>query len=1216
MSAMLDPLTLPLWGSRLIEASAGTGKTWTIAALYLRLVLGHGDDETGFGRPLAPAGILVMTFTKAATRELSERIRERLVTAAAVFRGEHEVDDDFLRCLLDAHPDDASRAQAAWRLAVAAESMDDAAVFTIDAWIQRMLREHAFDSGSLFDEELQPDEASLLAEAVRDYWRQEIYPLRDAALDDALAIWPDLNRLTEDVRTLMRWFDADEDEGRSLHAIWSAVSEGRNAEVQSLKAGWVARVEAMRDWLTLQLSKKPGPFDGHKMSGKRSGDWLDRIARWAASPDQNELVLTHTAVSRLSPQGVEDSLKAGQSVIVPAVFGDLRVLVDALSAIEPPAYAMRRHAARRVATRLRALKRRAGLFGFHDLLVRLDRALHGPSGERLRMRIVEQYPVAMIDEFQDTSPLQYRIFDRLYRTTDNDRASALLLIGDPKQSIYAFRDADIQSYLRARAATRGRHYPLATNYRSTRGVVAAINRLFGMAETRGEGAFRFGARLGDEDASALPFIAVEAKGRPETLRDAQGAVAGLTIAHDAELSNKDDAIRRFAGHCAERIARTLNDEACGFVEANGGFMRLRPADIAILVRDRHEAAAMRSALQHRHVPSVFLSDRESVFASSEAADLMLWLAAVASPLDARRARVAFATDLVGLSVTELAQLSDDDRAFEQRIDQLERLNLEWRRQGILAMLRRALHLLDLPARWLAGIDGERRLTNVLHLAELMQSASAKLDGEQSLIRWLAEQIKHASGDAEDQVVRLESDADLVQIVTIHAAKGLEYPVVYVPFVCNVREYRWNANDVAPLFDEDGARTIAFRLTDEAKRRVELEAQQEDLRLLYVALTRARHALWVGVAPLRMGNSPACVFERSAFGYLLTAGQAIEAQDIGPLLARSFAGMSSVRLEALDGPAQRTLLHRADTQPPLRDAPVYAATFERDWSIGSFSALVRDLARLPLAAMMVDPAVEEEVLSGPTEPEVAITSTAARHRFPRGALAGNFLHDQLEWLAEQRFALAHDETIRRQLALRSQRQGWAYRAGDVVTWLSEVVGTTLPPIGVSLDQLPRILPEMEFWFPSESLDAARIDFVCRTHLLDGRERPPLPERSLRGLLMGFADLVFEVDGRYWVLDYKSNALGAHDADYTHEALERSMAEHRYDVQGAIYLLALHRLLRQRLGDRYDPERQLGGALYLFMRGIEGPVSGCYVLSAHAALLDDLDAALVGDVETAA
>ena len=248
MSQPLNALSFPLWGSRLIEASAGTGKTWTIAALYLRLVLGHGGED-GFQRPLLPADILVMTFTRAATRELSDRIRARLVEASRCFRGEVPVDqiDPMLKDLLAAYPDEAARSQAAWRLSMAAEGMDEASVHTIDAWCQRMLREHAFDSGCLFDEALEPDAEALLTEAAQDYWRQHCYSLSGDELAEVLKVWADVQALTRDVGRL---HEQDLPEGAGQGSLAECLRESlqqRRQRLDELKAGWAQRAQAMRD---------------------------------------------------------------------------------------------------------------------------------------------------------------------------------------------------------------------------------------------------------------------------------------------------------------------------------------------------------------------------------------------------------------------------------------------------------------------------------------------------------------------------------------------------------------------------------------------------------------------------------------------------------------------------------------------------------------------------------------------------------------------------------------------------------------------------------------------------------------------------------------------------------------------------------------------------------------------------------------------------------
>ena len=1240
MSETLDALRLPLWGSRLIEASAGTGKTWTIAALYLRLVLGHGEvdgagagagagaGDTGFGSPLRPAQILVMTFTRAATRELSDRIRARLVEAARCFRGEQppQPQDSLLQGLLAAYPAGAGRAQAAWRLAMAAEAMDEAAVHTIDAWCQRMLREHAFDSGSLFDEALGADERSLLAEAARDAWRAQVYPLQDDALAAVLGQWPGVEQLAADVRGLLPYLGAELESSTnaaaaapaSLGQVWQQADAHYRQALQQAKQGWAVRLLALRTWLDAQLARKDCPFNKSKLRGDYVAGWFDALDIWAGTPELALPALTPAGRQRLTPLGLDEARKAPGPLRIPADFEALDAVLGRIAVLAAPADALRLGMARDVARRIQALKARSGVYGFADLVERLAAALAGPNGARLRERIVQQYPVALVDEFQDTSPRQFGLFDSLYRTAANDRHTALFLIGDPKQSIYAFRGADIRSYLAARAATAGRHYLLGVNHRSASALVQVVNGLFMQAELRdGPGAFRFRPVNGLQADNPLPFVPVAAQGRAECLVGAAGALPVLTLCHDPLLLSNSASQRRLAQQCAEHITALLNDPQAGFEHPQHGFGRLRPADIAVLVRTGREAAAVRLALRQRRVASIYLSDQDSVLASTEAADLLRWLRAVASPLDSRLARAGLATATVGLPLAELAQLGQDDAAFEQRIEQLRQLKRVWLRQGVLPMLRQTLHLLDLPARWLQQADGERRLTNVLHLAELLQAASSQLEGEQALIRWLAGQLADDNSSPDEQVLRLESDADLVKVVTVHKSKGLEYPLVYLPFATSFRGAEQNRRQgFVALPGPDGQRVIDFRIGADARAAADEERLQEDLRLLYVALTRARHALWVGVAAIKVGTAKACLFHRSALGRLLAGEGAVAESAIPGLLDDAFGGASEINQQvALQAPPHTALRDRMLAQP-LLDAPPYRASFERNWGIGSFSALVRDLATVPAltvgAGLGLGPAREEDLLIAPAEALPARLPThlagASQHRFPRGALAGNFLHDQLEWLAGEGFALAGDATLAQRLAQRCERQGWGHWADEVVAWLGEMLSTPLPPVGAALSGLRRVLPEMEFWVPSEQLPAAVLDKLCQQHLLAGRPRPPLPERWMNGLLMGFADLVFEHEGRYWVLDYKSNALGDSDAHYHPAALEAAMAEHRYDVQAALYLLALHRLLRQRLGAGYRPAQHLGGAVYLFLRGLRGPAAGCYHVPAPLALLDALDQAL--------
>ena len=1223
----LNAHTFPLRGSHLIEASAGTGKTWTIAALYVRLVLGHGQEGTAPVRPMLPQDVLVMTFTRAATRELSDRIRTRLTEAAQVFRGMATTDDDFLQQLKDEYPEGEPREQAAHRLALAAQAMDEAAVYTIDAWCQRMLREHAFDSGSLFEENLVGDEAALRLEAVQDYWRQQLYPMDTTLVTQVLGIWRDVTALEKDMRPLMAVLLADGAPGTLAQVLGAAQAE-RDAQLQALKLGWDVKADNLLGWIEAQLEHHKSSWDGRKLTYKKCAEWLAVLKDWAQGPEDGKRLekAMKAGWSRFTPQGLLECRKPAEAPVdLPPESQAYFDLQAALLTLPDLTQVSRLHARTHVLQRMTELKRRSGLFGFADMLQRLDVALADPeAGERLAQRLREQFPVAMIDEFQDTSPLQFRIFDRIYRTAENLPEIALLLIGDPKQSIYGFRGADIHSYLAARRATAGRHHVLGTNFRSTKAVVAVVNRWFEISKDA------FGYRQGDQDdQDPLPFQPVSAKGRDEIFKTSAGDVQAMTVVHDATLRSTRDAQTHLSSLCAEQIVAWLSDPQARFADAQNGDKPLQPKDIAVLVRTGKEAAAVRDALRVRGVASVYLSDRDSVFASDEAQDLCLWLRGVAEPQDMRRVRAALGTRTVGLTLAELYELATQDELLDTRAEQMRELHQTWQSQGVLAMLRQSLHVLQLAGRWRGQSDGERRLTNVLHLAELLQAASGQIDGEQALIRWLAQQIDEAqSGKAgasgsgsEEQTVRLESDEDLVKVITIHASKGLEYPVVCLPFAHSHRVVTADKAAVLQLDDGEGERHWTLDFDKEDSKLADHDRLREDLRLWYVALTRACHALWVGWSAVKRGNGKTCVNHTCAAGHLLSGGHELEAADwlnkLQALQTDAQGQALSVHMQVAPAQVPLTLWQKPAQTTALREALNCTARIDKSWTIASFSRLTRDLSSQTLAPLVLHlnpprPADDEppEDATMPMDRVASPGALAPWHGFAKGPTAGNFLHDQLEWLAADRFAI--DAAKAERLKYRCENAGYKAQADDVLQWFTRVVAQPLRGPNAPLNSLGDLLPEMEFWLPAERLHARQVDALCQQYLLPGVSRPQLPDAQLHGMLMGFADLVFEHEGRYWVLDYKSNYLGTDDVAYTAQALDASMAQHRYEVQAALYMLALHRLLRARLGTAYDPAQQLGGAVYLFLRGIDGPAGGCCTLPAPLALLDGLDAMLNEEV----
>jgi len=1210
--APLDPLHLPLQGTQLIEASAGTGKTWTIAALYLRLVLGHGDQAT----PLLPPQILVVTFTKAATAELRERIRARLGEAAEVFRG-RGMADDFLSALAAGYPDADNRSRAARQLELAAQWMDEAAVHTIHGWCQRMLSQHAFDSGHAFAQTATSDESELLAEAVRDYWRQQFFALDSADAAQVAALWKTPGQLQAALLPLLR--QPPENlrlDGQPLPlvtdlraAMQAQLSPLRQAQQQA-RALWLAdagAIEAM-----LHEAMQAGAFKANMMKPENLANDLLMLRGWAEGAELDAAVLARYAQARLA-----SATKAKFRPPEHAAFAAIAELAEPAAQRDNLRALILAHAVPCVAAKLEASKQRLAQLGFDDMLKRLDGALHGVSGERLAHTIATQYPVALIDEFQDTDPLQWRIFQRIY---GNRPHTGLLLIGDPKQAIYGFRGADIHTYLQARRSAAQPTWTLATNYRSTTSMVNAVNRVFDFAERHPQGAFLFG-----KGEQGLPFVPVAAHGRDERLllHGQPMRALQLALAPQTEPMSKGAYQKLMAEHAAAMLVQWLDaarDGHCGFMTDSGKFTPLVPGDIAILVRKGSEAADMRRALQARGLASVYLSDRDSVYASPEARDLLLWLHACADPGSDRAMRAALASPTLGQGYAELDRLNLDESYWERSGERFRQLHDSWLRHGVLAMLHDFLHLFDLPAQWLARSDGERTLTNLLHLAELLQQAAATLDGEHALIRHLATQIAQA-GDAradtaDEQIVRLESEATLIKVVTIHKSKGLEYPLVWLPFVCSLREVK--AGDSFVWHDHDDRPALDLQPSAAALAQAERERLQEDMRLLYVALTRARHACWLGIADLKDGQRKCSGLHKSAFGYVLAGSEPIGEETLGVRLEALRDGHPDIHIEIL--PATPDIRRhqppaQAATDRPARD---YHGLPLEPWWIASYSALKIAEAEQAVRPTAPETAQQDVLVEAAAErlephlPAAAGSGVPSIHTFPRGADPGTFLHGLLEAAADEGFANAAGmpPALAELIAQRCQRHGWHAWTEALKAWLPGFLTAALAlPNGgtLSLATLTRpdsVHAEMEFWFEANRVDTRALDQLVIAHTLNGVPRPPLLPDRLNGMLKGFIDLVVEHEGLYYIVDYKSNWLGNDAPAYTVEAMRDSVLHSRYDLQYAIYTLALHRQLRARLPG-YDYARHVGGVLYLYLRGIDGAGHGVHREHLPFALVEAMD-----------
>ncbi|WP_145128952.1 exodeoxyribonuclease V subunit beta [Pseudomonas sp. URMO17WK12:I11] len=1214
----LNPLDFPLHGSRLIEASAGTGKTFTIALLYVRLVLGHGG-EAAYKQALTPPQILVVTFTDAATQELRDRIRARLNEAALCFQAAESSHDPLLVKLRDEYPADQWPA-CARRLQLASEWMDEAAVSTIHGWCYRMLREHAFDSGSLFTQTLETDQRELLDEVVRDYWRRQFYGLPPEVAKVVTDSFKSPTELREALTPLLSRTDAEfQQAGASITAPaqLAALLQGpadwavKCAELEATARGaWAQRVAEVEKLLLGACSVLNGRSYPTK-SPEAFRQMLDEIAAWSLGGEASSHV-------RKCGQ-TRFKLNKGGSIGSDSAFQAIDAWVDHEESKQDIRAQLLLHALREVQGAFEEEKLRRAQIGFDDLLNRLGRALQGPSGARLAQTIRQQYPVALIDEFQDTDPVQYDIFDTIYRIGDNLADCGLFMIGDPKQAIYSFRGADIYTYLKAREATEGRHYTLGTNYRSTQAMVNAVNHCFSFAEAHPRAAFRFAK----DGQNPVQFNCVSAKGRDDTLEVEGVEQKALTLwqLQTNGVINNAIYLREAAEVCASAIQTWLDRSApnpSGLRTSDGQLTELKPADIAILVRSRKEAEAIRKALARRKLASVYLSDRDSVFESEEATDLLCILRACAQPTSDRLLRAALATRSVGISWQDLEQLNQNELCWEEHVQWFREFRVLWQQQGVLPMLRRLLATFKVPARLLAEEQGERRLTNLLHLAEWLQRSAAELDGEHALIRHLAEQIEEQS---EEEILRLESDSDLIKVVTVHKSKGLEYPLVMLPFACSARAVDGRSK-APPMFheqqDEQYSLVLELAKGDLAKPAQKLaddERMGEEMRLLYVALTRARYATWICVAPQGFKTGGSSIdLHKSGLGYLLAGEGTVAPERLAEVVEAVAKRCDDIAV--CKAPAQSEEVHVAPARPSVSQALQPLHSLAANWWIASYSALAIADDRTRMGAespVALEPATALEANLQEQDDEQNLPAGVGIHAFPRGAGPGTFLHGLFEWAGDEGFgnAASDEQALHDAVARRCNLRGWERWIDPLSAWLSHYLKAPLCFNGTqcTLAALSTYQVEMEFWFSSRNVNVERLDALVREHTLGGTPRPMLAPNQLNGMFKGFIDLTFEHEGRYYVADYKSNWLGSSDSAYAAEAMAETMLDKRYDLQLCLYLLALHRQLKLRLPG-YDYEQHMGGALYLFIRGHQAPTHGLHFERPPRKLIEQLDQLFMG------
>jgi exodeoxyribonuclease V beta subunit len=1192
-------LDLELFGMHLIEASAGTGKTWALSALIVRLLV---------ERKLQTRQIVATTFTRAAAAELQDRIRKRIQEVGLLLqiavvdpaRAQQKAadDHDVLGLSLLAKLSPQKRKEASDQLKLALDTFDELFINTLDSFCQKILREFAFDTGQGEPRDISEQEEELKNQLIHDalrQWRSQQDPrlIEMLVLTDSIT---DIDDHVNVVKTTMNFLSAQiaplDDFGFDPDGL---TTFQRQIQV----VDWT-------NWLEFWPRAKQY-YHGKRILDKfhESFPSLVKLIQTTTLDDLSELDDSSPEMKLLSVfeedkfktnftkngfelDWIQAQINSSQSKIV---HDFIQIRRQLLNSMQQAKFHLHHHISVYVRENLPTLLAELNETTFAAQMHSLAKALEGESGQALAQQIRHRYPIALVDEFQDTNSDQDQVIRLVYRqsiqqaiannqfnTSDPD-TPCLILVGDPKQAIYGFRGGDIHTYLSAKEQVdgAGNIHALDQNQRSVAPLVQAVNAFFSENKTLGDGV-------------DYPEVSPASRGHAPLI---DGGAENPTPLRFVQLTEETDELSQ----TAYRIIELLKATEEGHLQIDDH--AVLPQDIAVLAGSHRELSIVENYLQAANIP-VWRQSKTSVFRSSLTYDLAAIMQLMLSPYREDYFRRALSGLLIGKTLTELDALEGQslDLAEQQAAFAIDAQ--VWAKSGFLAAWQRIASRYEVWQRLAAlgdvregelGQSGERHLVNLRHLIELLHRQSERHVGAHHLLAWLLRQVAKPS-ERGDEVERPLPSHSGVQLMTIHGSKGLEFPIV---FAVGLKDKKAKNPDIA-FYIEDHQRTLSFGETDEELLKQHTEREEgESRRLLYVALTRAKYRQYLFLKFQKTTKAKGT--EPPSYAYWLPAG-ALDFDQKNPQLVAVEAPIAkhadwtySAKEEYLGELATRQLTHHRF----------------KSWGMTSFSALVRDVEPAKLAAAVDLPEYgEEEVVEdleakakSPPPPfakgellraklvegdDGAFAPDDVRFTFQRGANGGNCLHQILEYM-DPRFDEKNPEKWINTFAKQMKNFGIPNIEPDaLVPWFRDILDAPLPR-GARLSSLKfnARVRELEFhlFLQNERIDG---DAIVQRLAEANIPVPNFNKTHAIRYLKGFIDLVYEHEDQFYVADYKSNYLGDSIADYTVSAMQDSMTHSGYWLQATLYMAAMHRYLKVRKAD-YQIEKHLGGAVYLYLRGMD-------------------------------
>lgn len=1176
----LDILHLPLYGFRLIEASAGTGKTHNLIIIYLRLLL-NINTQLNLSYKLTVKSILVVTFTKAASYELRLRIKNSIKQLRIDCMQGYSNNDLFSKLLSQIN----DIKSAIETLSTAEKEIDQASIFTIHGFCQKILTENKIELSMLFHTSIIENTSQLYQEICNDFWRHHFYPLPLNITSFIQKFWKNPEELFHDISPYINSNPPKFQHNTLINELNENITTFYNNIINcinNVKIQWINTQHNIINTIELiQINRKIY----NKNNLKR---WINIINQWTQKQTLDHSIPNYLNRFRSSILKLKKNLENSH---IFSLYFNIEILYQKLSLF--PALIFKT-AISEIYQNLNKTKYFRSEITFHDLVEILLEHIY--KNHKLSQKILKSYPITIIDEFQDTDINQYKIFQKLYSNTSKN--NGLILIGDPKQAIYSFRGADIFTYIKIRRLLPNK-YNLNINWRSSSGMINAINQLF---QTSNPFIFK-----------DITFIPSKPAYQNRTYKFYLHNMLQESInfwLHPDDTVTMYHYKKSMTHECINNIqnlVHSIHNKTAWLEHYKYKKKPLQQSDLTVLVRNHEEATLIRSELLKINIPTVFLSNRKNIFNTIESYELLLLLQAILYP-NKNTICTALTTIFLGFKATQIEILNNSSGSqWKEILEEFSKYYLIWKQYNIFSMIQKIIFDYNIPEKLLSMQFGKNTLINILHLGEILNNTAKQLKNKHALIQWLKLKIQSSDKNEllSEYALRYDNQDNLIQISTIHYSKGLEFPITFLPFAAN---FRYNKNILFhdrkwfELYLEFDKSELSSQLSDQ-------ERLADDLRLLYVAITRSIYHCSIGIAPIIYKNhkysNNITDFHQSAIGYLIQQKKPGTAE----LLKKR---LHTLKIDS-NGDINFRIISKKQNPPyytnyklnkllfPSKWDSTITKKYDNSWRITSYSELKqiydtkvninsKNLLKLITQNNFCEKSLNFKILTP--------------HTFPTGIIYGNFFHNLFKNLDFKKSI--NVQWLQTQMILHNIKLSWIT---IIKQWIYTIINTPLDKHYLTLSKIHNKYKKTELKFClniNKKLQILELNHICKHYDPLSNISTIITYETITGILKGFIDLVFFWKKQYYLLDYKTNRLGNNHSAYTKVNMESEIIKYHYDLQYQIYTLALHRFLKNKITS-YDYNKDFGGVYYLFIRGMDGLSSnnGIYFCRPNWEFINKLD-----------